>query len=58
MTEEQRAVLRASISSLQSLLAGDEAPKPAKTIDTAGEILDDGIRLAKPHPDGPVPFNG
>ncbi len=43
-----------------------QTPKPAKPIDTAaqheaqpsGEILDDGVRLAKPHPDGPVPFSG
>ena len=57
MTEEQRIVLRASIASLQALLAGDDAPKP-KTVDTAGEIFDEGVRLAKPHPAEPLPFSG
>jgi hypothetical protein len=29
-----------------------------KPVDTVGEILDDGIRLAKPDPTEPLPFNG
>ena len=34
-----------------------QTPKP-KTVDTAGEILDEGVRLAKPHPAEPLPFSG